>query len=37
MAAVPAGGTPQEFDQFLRREFAYWGKVVKVSGIKIDQ
>lgn len=37
MAAVPAGGTPQEFGQFLRGEVAHWGKVVKHSGIKIDQ
>jgi tripartite-type tricarboxylate transporter receptor subunit TctC len=37
MAAVPAGGTPQEFAQFLRGEVAHWGKVVKESGIKIDQ
>jgi tripartite-type tricarboxylate transporter receptor subunit TctC len=37
MAAVPAGGTPQEFSQFLRGEVAHWGKVVKESGIKIDQ
>jgi tripartite-type tricarboxylate transporter receptor subunit TctC len=37
MAAVPAGGTPQEFDQFLRGEVAHWGKVVKESGIKMHQ
>jgi tripartite-type tricarboxylate transporter receptor subunit TctC len=37
MAAVPAGGTSQEFGQFLRGEVAHWGKVVKESGIKIDQ
>ena len=37
MAAEPAGGTPQEFGQFLRTQIAHWGKVVKESGIKIDQ
>jgi tripartite-type tricarboxylate transporter receptor subunit TctC len=37
MAAEPAGGTPQEFGQFLRAQIAYWGKVVKESGIKIEQ
>jgi tripartite-type tricarboxylate transporter receptor subunit TctC len=37
MAAEPAGGTPAEFGQFLRAQIAHWGKVVKESGIKIEQ
>jgi tripartite-type tricarboxylate transporter receptor subunit TctC len=37
MAAEPAGGTPQEFGQFLRAQIAHWDKVVKESGIKIEQ
>jgi tripartite-type tricarboxylate transporter receptor subunit TctC len=28
--------TPEEFDQFVRRELAVWSKVVKEVGIKID-
>ncbi|MBX9776659.1 MAG: hypothetical protein K2Y71_19960 [Xanthobacteraceae bacterium] len=37
MAAEPVGGTPQEFGRFLSAQVAHWGKVVKESGIKIDQ
>ena len=29
-------GTPEEFDQFVKRELAVWSKVVKEVGIKID-
>ena len=29
-------GTPEEFDAFVKREFAVWSKVVKDVGIKID-
>ena len=28
--------TPEEFDQFLKRELSVWSKVVKEVGIKID-
>ena len=28
--------TPEEFDQFVKRELAVWSKVVKEVGIKID-
>jgi tripartite-type tricarboxylate transporter receptor subunit TctC len=28
--------TPEEFDQFVKRELAVWSKVVKDVGIKID-
>jgi tripartite-type tricarboxylate transporter receptor subunit TctC len=28
--------TPEEFDQFVKRELSVWSKVVKEVGIKID-
>ena len=28
------GGTPEEFVEFMRHEFARWGTVVKRAGIK---
>ena len=37
MAAEPAGGTPEEFGKFVSSQLAYWGKVVKNSGITIQQ
>jgi tripartite-type tricarboxylate transporter receptor subunit TctC len=37
MAAQPAGGTPDEFGQFLNAQLAHWGKVVRDSGIKMHQ
>jgi tripartite-type tricarboxylate transporter receptor subunit TctC len=37
MAATPAGGTPDEFGQFLRAQLAHWSKVVKESGIRMNQ
>ena len=37
MAAEPAGGTPDEFGQFLRSQLAHWGKVVKEANIKMHQ
>lgn len=37
MAAEPAGGTPVEFGQFLSAQIAHWSKVVKESGIKMNQ
>ena len=32
----PAGGTPEEFADTIRRDSARWGEVVKRSGAKID-
>jgi len=32
----PAGGTPEEFGDLIRRESAKWAEVVKRSGAKID-
>ena len=37
MAAEPAGGSPAEFGAFVKSQIAHWGKVVKDSGIKIQQ
>jgi tripartite-type tricarboxylate transporter receptor subunit TctC len=31
-----AGGTPEQFAQFIRDELAKWGPVVKASGAKVD-
>lgn len=35
-AMTPGGGTPQEYGEFIGRERAKWGEVVKRSGAKID-
>jgi tripartite-type tricarboxylate transporter receptor subunit TctC len=32
----PAGGTPEEFAEVIRRDSAKWAEVVKRSGAKID-
>jgi tripartite-type tricarboxylate transporter receptor subunit TctC len=37
MAAEPAGGSPDEFGTFLKSQSEYWRKVVKDSGIKMNQ
>jgi tripartite-type tricarboxylate transporter receptor subunit TctC len=37
LAAEPAGGTPAEFGQFLDSQLAHWSKVVKDSGIRMQQ
>jgi tripartite-type tricarboxylate transporter receptor subunit TctC len=34
--AVIIGGTPQEFHDYLRVEYAKFGKLIKEAGIKID-
>jgi tripartite-type tricarboxylate transporter receptor subunit TctC len=31
-----AGGTPEEFGNFIRAELAKWGPVVKAAGAKLD-
>ena len=30
------GGTPEQFDAFVKKEFAKWADVVKRSGAKVD-
>jgi len=37
LAAEPAGGSPAEFGKFVSSQLAYWGKVVKESGMKMHQ
>jgi tripartite-type tricarboxylate transporter receptor subunit TctC len=37
VGAEPAGGTPAEFGNLITSQVAYWGKVVKDSGIKMQQ
>jgi tripartite-type tricarboxylate transporter receptor subunit TctC len=32
----PAGGTPEEFAETIRRDSAKWADVIKRSGAKID-
>ncbi len=34
--AVVAGGTSKEFASLVRTDYAYWGKVVKDSGVKLE-
>ena len=37
IAAEPAGGSPGEFGAHVKSQIAYWGKVVRDSGIKIRE
>jgi tripartite-type tricarboxylate transporter receptor subunit TctC len=32
----PVGGTPREFSEYVRKEVAHWGDVVKQTGAKVD-
>jgi tripartite-type tricarboxylate transporter receptor subunit TctC len=32
----PVGGTPREFSDYVRKEVAHWGEVVKQTGAKVD-
>jgi len=32
---APEGGTPQEFGEFVQRDFARWAKIVKETGVKV--
>jgi tripartite-type tricarboxylate transporter receptor subunit TctC len=32
----PAGGTPEEFDTFIKKEAAKWADVVKRAGVRVD-
>ncbi len=34
--AIPAGGTPQEFGNFVKKEVTKWGAAVKAAGVKLD-
>jgi tripartite-type tricarboxylate transporter receptor subunit TctC len=37
LGAVPAGGTPDAFGDFVKSEMSHWAQVVKDAGIKIQQ
>jgi tripartite-type tricarboxylate transporter receptor subunit TctC len=37
LGAEPAGGTTSEFGNLVKLQVAQWGKVVRESGIKIEQ
>lgn len=37
LGAEPAGGTPAEFGKLMTSQMAYWGNVIRSSGIKIPQ
>jgi tripartite-type tricarboxylate transporter receptor subunit TctC len=37
VGAEAAGGTPAEFGELITSQVAYWGKVVKESGIKVER
>jgi tripartite-type tricarboxylate transporter receptor subunit TctC len=34
--AEPVGGTPEQFDEHIRKETVKWARVVKASGAKVD-
>ena len=34
--AVPTGGSPQDYANFMREESARWGEVVRRNGIKLE-
>ncbi len=36
IGALPVGGTPAEFDAFIRNDIARWQRVVKARGIKVQ-
>jgi tripartite-type tricarboxylate transporter receptor subunit TctC len=37
LGATPAGGTADTFGTFIKEQVAYWGKVIRESGIKLPQ
>jgi tripartite-type tricarboxylate transporter receptor subunit TctC len=36
MATDPATSTPEEFADYIKREIAKWGEVVRQAGLKAD-
>jgi tripartite-type tricarboxylate transporter receptor subunit TctC len=36
LGAEPVGGTPAEYGEFIKSQVAYWAKVVKEAGLKIQ-
>jgi tripartite-type tricarboxylate transporter receptor subunit TctC len=37
LGAEPAGGSPEEFAEFFGAQLAHWSKVVKETGMKMNQ
>jgi tripartite-type tricarboxylate transporter receptor subunit TctC len=37
LGAEPVGGTPAEYGNLVKSQVAYWGKIVKDSGLKMQQ
>ena len=35
--AIPVGGAPQEFTNFIKSETAKWGKIIRDNNVKVDQ
>jgi tripartite-type tricarboxylate transporter receptor subunit TctC len=35
--AIPVGGTPQDFANFIKSETAKWGKIIRDANVKVDQ
>jgi tripartite-type tricarboxylate transporter receptor subunit TctC len=33
---TPEGGTPEQFGNFVKADFARWEKVVKETGVKVE-
>lgn len=33
---TPAGGTPEQFAEFVRTDYARWGRIVKEAGVKLE-
>ena len=33
---APGGGTVQNFDAFVKKDYANWGRIIKESGIKLN-
>ena len=36
LGGAPIGGTPDEFTHLLRTDLERWGKIVRLSGAKVD-
>jgi tripartite-type tricarboxylate transporter receptor subunit TctC len=36
IGAEPMGGTPEEFELYIRSEMSKWSKLIKAAGIKVE-
>jgi tripartite-type tricarboxylate transporter receptor subunit TctC len=32
----PAGGTPEDFDRYIKNQIAVWGSVIRTAGVRVD-